>query len=209
MNKFRELRFGKKEKTDVIDPRAYSRDGYLIHQGRLAEVRYGRKTSKDTGCGWIACYNFLKYMGRPMDPLKIAYDLEGMLLWGGRMGSNPLVIWWYLARKGYHFRLALTRRGMERLVRQAMKEHPGQVAGVLAYIHKKGSHYTTFIDEGSYQRTLGGSPLASPSNVTFARRETPVRFLNAVYGVENHCLTVKGFFEKYVKFPLCFVIVAR
>ncbi|MBP3701639.1 MAG: hypothetical protein J6I64_07100, partial [Lachnospiraceae bacterium] len=62
MNKIRELRFGKKEKEDVIDPTAYSRDGYLIHQGRLAGVRYGRKTSKDTGCGWIACYNVLKYM---------------------------------------------------------------------------------------------------------------------------------------------------
>ena len=205
VNKFRELRFGKKEKPDVIDPKAYSQDGYLIHQGRLSGVRYGRKTSKDTGCGWIACYNFLKYMGCPLPPLKIAWDLEGMLMWGGRMGSNPLVIWWYLYRKGFHFHLAVTRRGMERLVKQAMKEHPSRVAGVLAYIHKKGSHYTTFIDEGSYQRALG----AATPDITLVKRASGIRFLNAVYGVENHCLTVSEFFKKYVNFPLCFVLVAR
>ena len=205
MNKFRELRFGKKEKPDAIDPTAYSKDGYLIHQGRLSGVRYGRKTTKETGCGWLACYNFLKYMGKPMDPLKIAYDLEGMLLWGGRMGSNPLVIWWYLIRKGFHFRLAVTRRGMERLVKRAAREHHGRVAGVLAYIHKKGAHYTTFIDEGSYQRTLG----ENKADTKQIGRGAKVRFLNAVYGVENHCLTVREFFKKYVSFPLCFVIVVR
>jgi len=205
MNKFRELRFGKKEKPDVIDPTAYSKDGYLIHQGRLSGVRYGRKTTKETGCGWIACYNFLKYMGKPMDPLKIAYDLEGMLLWGGRMGSNPFVIWWYLIRKGFHFRLAVTRRGMERLVKRTAREHHGRVAGVLAYIHKKGAHYTTFIDERSYQRTLG----ESVADTKQGGRGPKVRFLNAVYGVENHCLTIGEFFKKYVSFPLCFVIVAR
>jgi len=205
MNKFRELRFGKKEKPDVIDPGAYSRDGYLIHQGRLAGVRYGRRTTKETGCGWISCFNFLKYMGRPLPPLQVAWDLEGMLMWGGRIGSNPLVVWWYLYRKGYHFRLALTRRGMERLVAQAAREHHGRVAGVLAYIHKKGAHYTTFIDEASYQRNLGEEQLLAQS----AGRINSVRFLNAVYGVENHCLTVSEFFKKYVKFPLCFVIVAR
>ncbi len=192
MNKFRELRFGKKEKPDVIDPTAYSKDGYLIHQGRLAGVRYGRKTSKDTGCGWIASYNFLKYMGKPMDPLRIAYDLEGMLLWGGRMGSHPLVVWWYLYRKGYHFRVAVTRRGMERLVRRSVREHQGHVAGILAYIHKKGAHYTAFLREKGSER---------PAD--------QLRFLNAVYGVENHRLTAREFFKKYVKFPLCFVIVAR
>ena len=205
MNKLRELRFGKKEKPDVIDPKAYSQDGYLIHQGRLSGVRYGRKMSKDNGCGWIACYNFLKYMGRPLPPLKIAWDMEGMLLWGGRRGSNPLVVWWYLYRRGFHFRLAVTRRGMERLIRQAVKEHPSRVAGVLAYIHKKGAHYTTFIDEGSYQRTLG----AAAPDVTQVKRGTGIRFLNAVYGIENHCVTVGEFFEKHVSFPLCFVIVAK
>ena len=49
MNKLRELRFGKKEKPDVIDPKAYSQDGYLIHQGRLSGVRYGRKIMAAVG----------------------------------------------------------------------------------------------------------------------------------------------------------------
>ena len=205
MSKLRELRFGKKQKPDVIDPRAYSRDGYLIHQGRLSGVRYGRKTSKEIGCGWIACYNFLKYMGCPEDPLKIAWNLEGKLLWGGYLGSHPLVVWWYLHRRGFSFDVAITRRGMERLVRRAVTEHPTQLVGVLAYIHKKGAHYTTFIDEGSYQRALG---VESP-DTSLVQKEPRVRFLNAVYGVENHCITVKEFFKKYVSFPLCIVMVAK
>lgn len=209
MNKLRELRFGKKEKPDMIDPGAYSRDGYLIHQGRLSGVRYGRMTTKETGCGWIACFNFLKYMGTPVPPLQVAWDLEGMLLWGGRIGSNPLVIWWYLYRKGYRFRLALTGRGMERLVRRAAKEHHGRVSGVLAYIHKKGAHYTTFIDEESYQRIVGGEQQAAAAISKAGRKDGTVRFLNAVYGVENHCVTVREFFKKHVSFPLCFVIVAK
>ena len=192
MNKIRELRFGKKVKPDVIDPAAYSQDGYLINQGKLSGVRYGKKTTKETGCGWISSYNFLKHMGRPMDPLKVAYDLEGTLLWGGRIGSNPLAVWWYLWRKGFHFRLALTRGGMERLVRRSFREHHGHVVGVLGYIHRKGAHYTTFLwEEGS------------------AGAVEELRFLNAVYGVENHRLTVRDFFQKHVKCPICFVIVAR
>ena len=121
------------------------------------------------------------------------------------MGSNPFVVWWYLHRRGFRFRLAVSKRGMERLVKQAVKEHPGRVAGVLAYIHKKGAHYTTFIDEESYQRVLG---TAAP-DMTQVKRGTSIRFLNAVYGIENHCVTVGEFFKKHVSFPLCFVIVAK
>ena len=210
MNKIREIRFGKKEKPDVIDPTAYSQDGYLIHQGRMKDVRYGRKTTKDTGCGWISCFNFLKFMDKPVPPLKVAYDMEGTLLWGGRIGSNPLAVWWYLWRKGFHFRVAFTRWGMERLVRHSVREHNGRVAGVLAYIHKKGSHYTTFIREaGEVADQSANGSAKSSINQPNDRSGIQLRFLNAVYGVENHRLTGKDFFEKYVKFPICFVIVAR
>ncbi len=214
MNKIRDLRFGKKEKPDVIDPAAYSSDGYLIHQGRLDGVRYGRKTTKETGCGWIACYNFLKYMGKPEDPLKVAYDLEGLLLWGGRIGSHPFALWWYLYRKGFHFRVAFTRWGMERVIRRSCEQgeissagSDGQkkVAGILAYIHKKGSHYTTFLaSEEDWMTAEETVPHGNRKNA-----EIPLRFLNAVYGVQNHRLTAKEFFQKYVRFPLCFVIVVR
>lgn len=191
MNKISEIRFGKREKPDVIDPKAYSQDGYLIHQGRLDGVRYGRKTSKESGCGWIACYNFLRFMGRPEPPLRIAHKMESMLLWGGHIGSHPLAVWWYLHRKGFRFRFACTRRGMNRLV----NERGGRLAGVIGYGHKSGAHYVTFIREEA----------ADPTQ----NKETKLRFLNAVYGVENHRLTVDEFFQKYVKWKLCFVIVAK
>jgi len=51
------------ERQDRIDPRAFSADGYIINQGVLRDIRYGARTSRETGCGWIACYNYLRCMG--------------------------------------------------------------------------------------------------------------------------------------------------
>lgn len=184
MSGFWDRRFGSREKTVKINPAAYSEDGYLINQGLLSEVPYGRKNTKEIGCGWIACYNFLKFMGKPEEPLTVARGMEKMLLWGGYIGSHPLAVWWYLHRRGYRFQLAFTRRGMEQIV----KSRTGKTAGVIAYWHGKGSHYAAFVRE-------------TP--------EEPVRFLNAVYGVKNHRLTVRDFFKRYVKFPLCLVLIAR
>lgn len=108
MRDFWDIRFGRAKRSDDIAPAAYSRDGYLIDQGKLSGISYGRKTSRETGCGWIACFNFLRFMNRPQPPQEVARRMERMLLWGGRIGSHPLAVWWYLHQKGFRFRTAFT-----------------------------------------------------------------------------------------------------
>jgi len=116
MRDFWDIRFRRAGRSDDIDPAAYSRDGYLIHQGRLSGISYGCKTSRETGCGWIACFNFLRFMNRPEPPQEVARRMERMLLWGGRIGSHPLAVWWYLHQKGFRFRTAFTCWGAGRVL---------------------------------------------------------------------------------------------
>ena len=193
MRDFWDIRFGRTGRSETIDPAAYSQDGYLIHQGRLSGISYGRKTSRETGCGWIACFNFLRFMGRRQPPQEVARRMERMLLWGGRIGSHPLAVWWYLHRCGFRFRTAFTRRGAGR----ALEQTAGRTAGVIAYWHGKGAQFAAFVREETEESAAAGAG---------GQR---VRFLNAVYGLENHRLTMGDFFRKYVKFPLAIVLVAK
>lgn len=112
------LQFGKRIKPESIPAEAFSSDGYIINQGLITDVRYGRKTTKEIGCGWIAVYNFLHYMGETPDPLDIAHEMERMLLWGGFIGNHPTVPFIYLWRKGYRCRIAFFRKGIERILRK-------------------------------------------------------------------------------------------
>lgn len=201
MRDFWDIRFRRAGRSDDIDPAAYSRDGYLIHQGRLSGISYGCKTSRETGCGWIACFNFLRFMNRPEPPQEVARRMERMLLWGGRIGSHPLAVWWYLHRRGFRFRAAFTRRGAER----ALERTRGRSAGVIAYWHGKGAHFATFIRE---EEKPGNDGEAVKEGTDETDRQT-VRFLNAVYGIENHQLAMREFFRKHVKFPLAIVLVAK
>ncbi len=183
------------EKAVVIDPRAFSSDGYLINQGLLSDVPFGRRNSRQTGCGWIACYNFLHFMGQDEDPLKVASRMEKMLLYFGYIGAHPVAVWWYLRRRGFRFRAAFTRQGMERLIRREQacsSTDGGRIAGILMYHHRKGSHYAAFLAQDGTDIPRG-----------------KVRFLNAVYGAEHQVITVKDFFHRYVNFPLVIVIVSR
>lgn len=68
----------------------YSKDGFIIDQARLTNIRYGVFTSDINGCGWIAAYNFLKRMGEDADEKALA---DGLVRWRrfsriDRNGSN-------------------------------------------------------------------------------------------------------------------------
>lgn len=153
------LQFGKRKRQESIPSRAFSRDGYLINQGIISDVRYGRRTTRETGCGWIACYNFLHSMGRTEDPLEVAHEMERMLLWGGFRGSHPLSLWIFLRRRGYRFRIAFTRYGTERILRRWNKRKTdGQkAAGVIAYRHRSGSHFAAFVEQTEEERLAAGN----------------------------------------------------
>lgn len=191
------LAFHRKERLTEVDQAAYSQDGYLVNQGKLTRNSYGSRSSRENGCGWIACYNFLKAMGRERPPQEVAGHMEHMLLWGGRVGSHPLAVWWYLHRQGYRFFAAFTCAGWER----ALARRKAGPAGIVAYWHGRGAHFAAFVrerektEENKEENQAGG--------------QEELRFLNAVYGAENHRLSARAFYKKYVRFPLIFVLTER
>ena len=197
MRDFWDWRFRRKERLTEIDPAAYSSDGYLINQGKLTKNSYGSRSSRENGCGWIACYNFLKATGKEQPPQEVAGRMEHMLLWGGRVGSHPLAVWWYLHRQGYRFSVAFTCAGWER----ALARRRAKTAGIIAYWHGRGAHFAAFVGES---RKTDGREEDNP-----AGNPEELRFLNAVYGAENHRLSAGGFYKKYVRFPLIFVLTNR
>lgn len=197
MQDFWDWRFHRRERLTEIDPAAYSRDGYLINQGKLTKNSYGSRSSRENGCGWIACYNFLKAMGKEQPPQEVARRMEHMLLWGGRVGSHPLAVWWYLHRQGYRFQVAFTCAGWER----ALACQRGRTAGIAAYWHGRGAHFAAFVRESGKEEENGDKENAGKGE--------ELRFLNAVYGAENHRLSARVFYKKYVRFPLIFVLTAR
>ena len=66
----------------------FSQDGYIIDQARVTDIRYGALTSDINGCGWIAEFNFLKRMGKPVDEKTIADELIRHTLFRGLVGTD-------------------------------------------------------------------------------------------------------------------------
>ena len=51
-----------------LRPEALSADGFIIDQRKTDNIPFGAVTSDRNGCGWIACYNLLRALGRDPDP---------------------------------------------------------------------------------------------------------------------------------------------
>ena len=64
--------------------------------------RYGFRTTAATGCGWIAVFNALHYLGEKVQPEELICDFERMLpLIHGNLGTTILAPAFYFKKKGY------------------------------------------------------------------------------------------------------------
>lgn len=64
--------------------------------------RYGLRSTAATGCGWIAVYNALRYLGKEEKPEKLIRYFERMLpLIHGNLGTTILAPAFYFKKKGY------------------------------------------------------------------------------------------------------------
>ena len=88
-----------RKKPPQDDPRMYSADGYCIDQGASQAIRYGKCSSAQNGCGWIAAYNLLHLAGKPYPPARVRAGLAPTLWMGGRMGTRATALWRYLHRQ--------------------------------------------------------------------------------------------------------------
>ena len=119
----------------------YSADGYCIDQGASRAIRYGKCSSAQNGCGWIAAYNLLRIAGKPYPPARVRAGLAPTLWMGGRMGTRVTALWRYLHRRGVT--LIPTLRSSK------AAEGPG---GLAFYYTGKGFHFVASASAGRPRR---------------------------------------------------------
>lgn len=162
----------------TLPPDALSPDGYIINQGCLHEVGYGRFGSDYNGCGWIAAYNLLRRCGVAATPEEVRGALERKLRLGGKFGTFPLALRGFLRR---HIPVALKICGKKRF------ERLSRFPGILLYWTGRGAHNVHFAPCENDGRLL---------------------LCNAEYGRCGHRLSPGEFWARYVRFPLALVFIA-
>lgn len=151
-----------------MDDRALSPDGYIIDQRRTSGLQYGKYASNWNGCGWIAAYNLLLYMGFGCSPEDVNGELAAILPHKGRMGTPVRTMEKYLASRGVGVRCVWTRG---RILSAIERAH----SGILRYVDEGAPHYVTFV------RANGGQ----------------WRFFNAIEEDPAHFSTMEEFFRDH------------
>ena len=158
-----------------LPPEALSPDGYIIDQGRMRGVRYGRFGSDYNGCGWIAAYNLLRRCGKELSPEQTWDALGKKLRLGGRFGTLPLALRKFLRR---YLPVSLKLCGKRRFARLAASP------GILLYWTGRSAHNVCF------------SPCEHDGRILLC---------NAEYGRCGHCAMPEEFWERYVRFPFALI----
>jgi hypothetical protein len=142
-----------------------SKDGYIINQGKLKAIQYGKYTSDYNGCGWIATYNAVKLMGEKEEVENIISYLNHYTIVKGKFGTNPIGIKKYLKKK--KFKLKSTFR-----INKFNDYAKHSYEGIVLYLWNGSCHYVAFQKSGEQYR-----------------------FLNEIYGKEDDIRTMKDFIK--------------
>ncbi|MEE8808373.1 MAG: hypothetical protein SOI44_08155 [Lactimicrobium sp.] len=155
--------------------------GFLISQGRMQNLPFGRYTTSEKGCGWIAAYNLCKACGKEQFMQETAEGLAKTNLFHERFGENFFLIQYFLKQKGIVSKWYLGSNGM---IAKKMAESG---AGILLYGHSAGTHYAFYINlgNGSYH------------------------FYNDIYGKRNDIVTADAFFARGSVLPLAGILYVR
>ncbi len=160
---------------------AFSAEGFIISQKKTAGLKYGRKSSADNGCGWIAAYNFLHCAGYEISCDDVIKSLSRTLFFGGGRGTSFPAVLFYLRRRGCRLRIACTRRS-------ALRRCESSARGVIMYYHRRGGHFVSYEHaQGVLYRFFGLSdgtvPLMSMEH--FFKTYPKFALLAAAYSVED------------------------
>lgn len=162
-----------------LDPQALSPEGYIIDQRRTNRISFGHTSSDKNGCGWIACYNFLKALDKEPDPEVLIRRLEKTLLGNGALGLNFFALVWELKRQGLPLNFALRPFHAQCISEQCR-------AGIILYFTGRRNHFAAFRRES----------------------DGKLRFFGAVPG-QICSETMAEFYWNHVKFPLALTITAK
>ncbi|MGM9940918.1 MAG: hypothetical protein ACI32N_02865 [Bulleidia sp.] len=157
---------------------ATDRQGYLINQGMLEEIPFGYFNTKEKGCGWIAAWNMFRYNGIDLTMKQVRTQLEQHALLG-KVAGQSIGQLYRLIRHYLPVAISLPFHTF------ALQKIEHCTCGILLYQHTHGSHYVFFhrVDRDTF------------------------RFCNAVYGRQNHIMTMESFLKTYGFLPFSSVIV--
>ena len=161
-----------------ISDKAFDPEGYIINQGLMASLPFGFFNTKDKGCGWISAYNLLKLCGKEKEMQEVARGLDSRAFFGEAMGQWVYTLYAYMKKQGLPVHMTHMAKV---LCIQTMKKSS---CGIFLYVHKRGSHYTTY-------RRIG---------------ENKFHFYNAVYGHANLETSAEEFMKQYTFLPVANLI---
>lgn len=156
---------------------AFSKDGYIINQGVLTDLPFGKYPSSQNGCGWIAAYNYLKLRKKPANMDKIRNQLAHTLFFGGKSGMSVVLLYLYLriiSGCKIKFRFHLPRTAAKLYI----------PSGILMYHTGKSFHFIAIQHKSKEQ----------------------YRFLNGIYGREQDIRTIRSFLKEHCNFPFLIMI---
>lgn len=120
--------------------RAMSRNGFIINQLELSDMKFGSFGSDKNGCGWIAIYNLLRILKQDFFPRDILNLCAPHIPFQGKYGFPlPYMLCKVLNTISFGYEVRLSRKLPQE--------------GILWYTHPQGAHYVAFkrVGQDKYQ----------------------------------------------------------
>jgi len=112
----------------------YEFTDYIYDQtkGDAAKIKMGSQTGDSNGCGWVATYNLLHYLGNPKTAVFIVdvFELQNGTMSSLNDAANPLTIADFIDTSGYTSKLNWFPDSMDSLMKNCDTQ-----SGILIYIN--------------------------------------------------------------------------
>lgn len=127
-------------------------DDYRINGVRMKDISLGRGNVSDNGCGVIAAYNVLRSRSNRINFNSIKNDIVNRkgLLWGGKLGVNPISLAKYMRTK-FGFTCITGYKNKQGLLDIELSE---AIIVLVKWKGFNGMHYIAGIKEGMRGRAL-------------------------------------------------------
>lgn len=121
---------------------AVDENGFIVDQKLLSDFQMSRVAAGQFGCGWVACYNALRLLGRPQSAARTVRELEHAFVLGGYMGTHAAAIAPFFTQKGFQVKISATPK-------QARQTAPAAKANIVFFIRgpRRGAHFVAFAKE--------------------------------------------------------------
>ena len=116
----------------------FSPDGYIMDQDCFHSLRYRTMPADINGCGWIAAYNLLRFLGQEAEWRQVMAELDGMHRLRVPGPTLMVVMRDYLQRHVPGIRETV---GREEALAAAQKSR----AGIFRYREKFEPHFVSYI----------------------------------------------------------------